>query len=96
MAGLACTFTVQRFSADQNPVTLPVGTTAKLPACTVMRWDVEGTESVYFNGKGVVGHASERVCIFQTTTYTLTMNCGGQSKTLSYTLTVNPAPASPN
>jgi hypothetical protein len=91
-----CTFTVQRFAADQNPLTLPGGTRAKQPACTVMRWDVEGVESVYFNGKGVVGHASEQVCIFQTTTYRLTLNCGGQSKTLSYTLTVNPAPASPN
>jgi hypothetical protein len=89
VAGPVCTFTVQRFAADQNPVTFPPATTARLPACTTIRWDVEGVETVYFNGKGVVGHGSQQVCIFQATTYTLTLNCGGQTKTLSYTLNVN-------
>ena len=60
------------------------------PTCdwTTIRWDVEGVESVYFDGQGVVGHGSQNVCVRRTTNYSLTLNCGGQTKTLGLTLTV--------
>jgi hypothetical protein len=82
-AGPVCTFTVQRFAADQNPA--PVNATTG-QHCTTMRWDVEGVETVYFNGQGVVGHGSQFVCMRVATTYTLTMNCGGVTKSVSYTV----------
>ncbi len=89
--GPNCTFTVQRFAADQNPA--PYNPKSRPPQfCTTMRWDVEGVETVYFNGSGVPGHGSQNVCIQKPTTYTLTMNCGGTSKSVSYTL--NPATVS--
>ncbi|GEM_PF-2345865 len=82
--GANCTFTVQRFAADQNPA--PYDPKSRGQFCTTMRWDVEGVETVFFNGQGVIGHGSQFVCIQKPTTYTLTMNCGGQSKSVSYTL----------
>jgi hypothetical protein len=84
-----CTFTVQRFNADQNPAPYDPGQGAY---CTTMRWDVEGVESVFFNGQGVVGHGSQSVCIQQPTNFTLTMQCGGQSKSVGYTLGVSGGP----
>jgi hypothetical protein len=85
-----CTFTLQRFAADANPAPFDQ---ARNAYCTTLRWDVEGVESVYLNGQGVVGHGSRAVCIRQTTSYTLTLNCGGQSKSFSYTL--RPAGSAP-
>lgn len=91
-AGPNCTFTVQRFAADQNPAPYDPKSTNYSQFCTTMRWDVEGVETVYFNGKGVAGHSSQYVCIQKPTTYTLTMNCGVDannrpvSKSVSYTL----------
>lgn len=46
-----------------------------VPLCGCARayWDVENARAVYFQGRGVVGHASEEVCIDRlgTTTYEL-------------------------
>jgi hypothetical protein len=88
--GRTCTFTLQRFAADANPAPFDQ---ARNAYCTTMRWDVEGVESVFFNGQGVVGHGSRSVCIRQSTTYTLMLNCGGQSKSFNYTL--RPAGSAP-
>lgn len=41
--------------------------------CTFIRWDVENIREVYFEGVGVVGHSSQEVCPYQTTTYTLSV-----------------------
>jgi Bacterial SH3 domain len=84
-----CTFTVQRFTAIPNPAKL-VPRSANSPAayCTTLYWDVEGIQTVYLNGKGVVGHGSQQVCIQKNTTYVLTMNCGGKTQTRSLTVTI--------
>ncbi len=83
--GPTCTFTVNNFSADNNPAILD---RAKKSWCTTMRWDVQGVETVYFDGRGVTGQGSTPVCIQQDTTYTLTMNCGGRSQSVNYTLRI--------
>ncbi|HVO44659.1 MAG TPA: SH3 domain-containing protein [Aggregatilineales bacterium] len=78
-----CTFTVQRFSASPNPVGPGQSTT--------LYWDVEGIQTVAINGQGVVGHGSMVLKLRQTTTFTMTMTCGGQQQARSLTITVNPS-----
>jgi uncharacterized protein YraI len=39
--------------------------------CTILRWDVEGVRSVYFNGQGQPGHGSQEVCPTQAQTFVL-------------------------
>jgi hypothetical protein len=83
----ACTFTVESFAADKNPVQLAVNVSGA-PSCspTTLRWSVSGVESVALNGRTVAKTGSLNVCINKTTTYTLTMACGGQTRNQSYTL----------
>ncbi len=39
--------------------------------CVTLRWDVEGVQAVYYQGRGVTGHSSQQECPASTTTYTL-------------------------
>ncbi|RMF81080.1 MAG: hypothetical protein D6737_06075 [Chloroflexi bacterium] len=42
--------------------------------CVRIMWSTENIESVFFEGRGVVGNSEERVCPTKTTTYTLLVN----------------------
>jgi hypothetical protein len=58
--------------------------------CATIYWDVEGIREVYFEGRGVVGHSSEKVCPRQTTTYTLLVYLlDGSTTTRTVTITVD-------
>lgn len=66
-----CTFSVQRFTADKNPVQLATNLSGA-PICppTTLFWEVDGVESVEFNGHNVPPHGAEEVCVTKTTTLT--------------------------
>ncbi len=58
--------------------------------CATIYWDVEGIDRVYFEGNGVVGHSSQKVCPRQTTTYTLLVYLlDGTSTTRTVTIVVD-------
>lgn len=40
-------------------------------SCTVIHWDVEGIKEVFFQGQGVTGHETRKVCLRATQTFTL-------------------------
>jgi hypothetical protein len=55
--------------------------------CSTLYWDVEGVDSVYLNGAGVIGHGSKQVCVGrQPVTYTLTLRCSSGDKAASVTV----------
>jgi len=85
-SGLVCTFNAQ-FGADNNPA---VYDPKSQQACTTLRWNVSGVEGVLFNGQIVPPQGAQQVCIRQTTTFTLQMVCGGNSKSINYTLRYAP------
>ncbi len=85
-SGPNCTFTVQRFTAIPNPAQYSPNSRGLF--CTTLYWDVDGIESVYINGQGVVGHGSQQVCMQKATTYVMIMNCGGQTQSRSVTVTI--------
>lgn len=64
--------------------------------CTVVRWDVEGVEQVFFNGEGVAGHGQREVCPSSTTRYDLHVitACGNtdRSVTVQVASTAPPPP----
>jgi TolB protein len=83
-----CSFNFQDFTA--SPGTIQAG------ASSVLKWDVDGVQTVFINGQGVTGHGSMTVSPKATTTYTLTLNCGGQTQAHSVTVTVvSPSVATP-
>lgn len=61
--------------------------------CTVVRWDVQGVQAVFFNEQGVAGQGAQQVCPTQTTTYNLrvVMNDGSQQNR-QVTVAVNGSP----
>ncbi len=66
--------------ADNNPI--------GYRECTMIRWDVDNIDSVYFEGQPVIGHDSRQVCPSEMTTYTLlVILLDGSQK--SYTITIN-------
>jgi hypothetical protein len=59
--------------------------------CVTIRWDVDGAKEVYYQGQGVVGHASSIECPMSTTTYTLhVLTVEGTSIYRTITITVGP------
>jgi hypothetical protein len=46
-------------------------TEVKLGKCATIGWDVEGIKEVYFEGQGVTGHETRKVCPTTDTTYNL-------------------------
>ena len=74
------------FRADQ--------TTLNTGECTYVRWDVEGINSVYYQGLGAVGHSESRECPPSTTTYTLSVILTNGSRILrQLTIIVNGSPS---
>ncbi len=90
-----------------TPTNTPIPTTAPPPAvviefwasattitagdCVTLYWRVEGIESVYYQGTGVVGEGSSEECPASTTTYQLVVNkLDGTSVTRTITVVVNP------
>ena len=53
--------------------------------CTILHWDVQNVNAVYFNGSPAEGKATREVCPVQTTTYTLrsTSSTGTQDRTVT-------------
>lgn len=61
--------------------------------CTTLRWNVEGIDSVYFDGGGVTGSGSRQVCPSRTTTYSLRVRLiGGGEDVRGVTITIAPTP----
>lgn len=78
-----CTFTVKYFGTDRNPALLNPLTGL---ACATLGWSVSGVQQVFLGRQSIPFTGSQRVCIRQTTTYTLSMTCGGRTMSRSYTL----------
>ena len=78
--GSSCTFSVQNFSASSNSI--------KSGGSSTLSWSVSGIQTVSVNGQGVTGQGSMTVSPTSTTTYSLVMNCGGQTQSRSVTVTV--------
>ncbi|MEP7291532.1 MAG: LysM domain-containing protein [Chloroflexota bacterium] len=73
------------FRADSTQITYR--------SCTIVRWDVDNVDKVYFEGQPVISHDSRQVCPPQTTTYTLLIVLfDGSRQTYPLTITVGPAP----
>ncbi|MBN1679034.1 MAG: SH3 domain-containing protein [Anaerolineae bacterium] len=56
--------------------------------CATVQWDVENIQAVFYEGAGVTGHETRRVCPLTTTTYTLTVQLTDGSSTRR-TVTIN-------
>ena len=82
-----CTFTVHQFSTDQNPVELSRSFSGA-PACvsTTLRWNIEGVQTAMLDGRPIGNQGAVSVCTNHTQTYTLTLVCNGETRTVSYTL----------
>ncbi|MFN8471138.1 MAG: hypothetical protein U0822_02865 [Anaerolineae bacterium] len=75
------------FTVDANPI--------RQGECTRIRWNVQNIDQVFFQGEGVVGQDSRRVCPTQNTTYTLdVVLVDGNVESRRINLRVNP-PAEP-
>lgn len=87
--------------APPAPVDTPTPTAADFRAdkttitegeCTIVRWDVDNIDSVYFDGKGTTGHGQQEVCPKQSTRYTLlVIHPNGDQVPYFVSITVEPA-----
>ena len=74
-----------RYRADEEQVIIG--------GCTVIRWDIDNIDSIFFDGAPTTGHDSRKVCPQQTTTYNLRIvyRDGAQVQN-TLTVSVRPAP----